>query len=139
MFLRRYERKKKGKKHSYWALVESVRTAKGSRQRIVAYLGELKKREQNGWVQLGRRLNKKDRPSPTLFDPPGYDEPDDDIELVRIKGIRLERPRDFGDVWLALGLWRLLGLDMLLTDRMETGREEVPWPVVAAVLVIARF
>ncbi|MFH1268230.1 MAG: hypothetical protein ABIK89_21125 [Planctomycetota bacterium] len=53
---------------------------------------------------MGRRLDKKDRPSPTLFDPPSYAEPDDDIELVRIKGIRLERMRDFGDVWLALGL-----------------------------------
>ena len=63
MFLRRYERKKNGKQHTYWALVESVRTGRGSRQRIVAYLGELKRRERNGWVQLGRRLNKKGRPS----------------------------------------------------------------------------
>lgn len=104
MFLRRHERKKNGKGHTYWALVESIRTGQGSRQRTVAYLGELKKSERNGWVQLGRRLDKKDRPSPTLFDPPQYAEPDDDIELVRIKGIRLERMRDFGDVWLALGL-----------------------------------
>ncbi len=139
MFLRRYERKKNGKRHTYWALVESIRTGGGSRQRIVAYLGELKKSERNGWVQLGRRLDKKDRPSPTLFDPPQYAEPDDDIELVRIKGIRLERMRDFGDVWLALGLWRLLGLDELLSQRMEAGQEEVPWPVVASILTIARF
>jgi transposase len=139
MFLRRYERKKSGKKHTYWALVESVRTTKGSRQRVVAYLGELKKREQNGWAHLGRRLDKKDRPSPTLFDPPCHVDPDDDIELVRIKGIRLDRTRDFGDVWLALGLWRLLGLDTLLTKLMGAGREEVPWPAVAAILTLARF
>jgi transposase len=139
MFLRRYERKKNGKPHTYWALVESVRTGRGSRQRIVAYLGELKRRERNGWVQLGRRLDKKDRPSPTLFDPPAYAEPDHDIELVRIKGIRLERLRDFGDVWLALGLWRLLGLDDLLNKRMSPGHEEVPWPVVASILTMARF
>jgi transposase len=139
MFLRRYDRKKSGKRHTYWALVESIRTGRGSRQRIVAYLGELKKRERNGWVQLGRRLDKKDRPSPTLFDPPEYEEPDDDIELVRIKGVRLERMRDFGDVWLALGLWRLLGLDELLANRIEPGQEEVPWPMVASILTIARF
>jgi transposase len=139
VFLRRYERKKNGKRHTYWALVESIRTGRGSRQRIVAYLGELKKSERNGWVQLGRRLDKKERPSPTLFDPPRYSEPDDDIELVRIKGIRLERMRDFGDVWLALGLWRLLGLDELLTKRMEVGQQEVPWAVVASILAIARF
>lgn len=139
MFLKRLERRKNGKKHTYWALVESYRTARGSRHRVVAYLGALKKRERNGWTHLGRRLDKKDRPSPTLFDPPSYPEPDDDLELVRIKGIRLERTRDFGDVWLALGLWRLLGLDELLAGAMPTGHEEVPWPVVASILTIARF
>lgn len=139
MFLKRLERRKNGKKHTYWALVESVRTARGSRHRVVAYLGELRKSEQNGWVQLGRRLDKKDRPSPTLFDPPAYPEPEDDVELVRIKGVRLERARDFGDVWLALGLWRLLKLDELLSQHMSAGDEEVPWPVVAAILTIARF
>ncbi len=139
MFLKRLERRKNGKKHTYWALVESYRTARGSRHRVVAYLGELKKSERNGWVQLGRRLDKKDRPSPTLFDPPRYPEPDDDVELVRIKGVRLERMRDFGDVWLALGLWRLLKLDELLSQHMPTGDEDVPWPVVASILTIARF
>ena len=139
MFLKRLERRKSGKKHTYWALVESYRTAKGSRHRVVAYLGTLKKRERNGWAQLARGLDKKDRPSPTLFDPPSYPEPDDDIELVRIKGIRLERTRDFADVWLALGLWRLLGLDELLTKLMPVGGEEVAWPVMAAILAIARF
>ena len=139
MFLKRLERRKGRKKHTYWALVESIRTAKGSRHRVVAYLGDLKKNERNGWAGLGRRLDKKDRPHPSLFDPPSYPEPDDDVELVRIKGIRLERPRDFGDVWLALGLWRLLGLDKLLSRVMPSGREEVPWPVVAAILTIARL
>jgi len=45
MFLKRLERRKSGKKHTYWALVQSVRTARGSRHRVVAYLGELKKSE----------------------------------------------------------------------------------------------
>ena len=51
MFLRRCERRKNGKKHTYWALVESYRTGRGSRQRVVAYLGELSGREKNGWSQ----------------------------------------------------------------------------------------
>jgi transposase len=140
MFLRRCERKKNGKQHTYWALVESYRTARGSRQRIVAYIGELKADEQNGWVQLGRRLDKKSRPQPSLFDPPHYDDPTDEEPVeVNLKDVRLERLRDFGDVWLALGLWRLLGLDTLLSDRMPTGREQVPWPIVAAILAIGRF
>jgi DDE family transposase len=140
MFLRRCERAKNGKKHTYWALVESIRTERGSRQRVVAYLGELKAGERSGWAQLGQRLRKQERPQPTLFDPPYYDEPQDDESVqVRLKGIRLERLRDFGDVWLALGLWRLLGLDTLLAGMIATGREEVPWAVVAAILVSARF
>jgi transposase len=139
MFLRRYERRKNGKGHVYWALVESIRTARGSRQKIVAYLGDVKKRERTGWTALGRRLDKKDRPAPSLFDPPACPDPVDDLALVRIKGIHLERPRDFADVWLALGLWRLLKLDVLLSERMKAGAADVPWAVVAAILTIGRF
>jgi hypothetical protein len=105
----------------------------------VAYLGELKRREKNGWAQLGRRLDQPQRPQPSLFDPPRPVEPPDEPVLVKLQGIRLERLRDFGDVWLALGLWRRLGLDELLARRMPDGRAEVPWPVVAAILTIARF
>jgi transposase len=140
MFLKRLERRKGRKKHTYWALVESYRTAKGSRHRVVAYLGELSKREKNGWQQLGRRLNGQGAPQRTLFDPPHYDEPtDDEPVLVKLKSIQLQRLRDFGDVWLAVGLWRLLGLDTLLEDLMPSGREEVAWPVVASILTIARL
>lgn len=139
MFLRRYERKKNGKGHVYWALVESIRTARGSRQKVVAYLGDVKKGQQTGWATLGRRLDKKDRPQPSLFDPPAYPEPAEDLALVRIKGVSLQRPRDFGDVWLALGLWRLLKLDELLAARLPAGEEQVPWSVVAAILTLARF
>jgi transposase len=143
MFLRRLERHKNGKPHTYWALAESYRTARGSRQRIVAYLGELSGTEQNGWTQLGSHLDgdaSQRRPERTLFDPPRWNEPSDDEPLlVKLSSIRLERARDFGDVWLAWGLWRMLGLDELLEQRMEEGREEVPWPTVAAILTIARF
>ena len=140
MFVKRLERRKGRKKHTYWALVESYRTGKGSRHRVVAYLGELSKRERSGWEQLGRRLNGKGRPQRTLFDPPDYDEPTDkEPVLVKLKSIQLQRLRDFGDIWLALGLWRLLGLDTLLENLIPTGREDVPWPVVASILTIARL
>jgi len=140
MFLRRCNRRKNGKQHTYWSLVESYRTARGSRQRVVAHLGELKANEQNGWAQLAQRLNGKSRPQRSLFDPPDYDEPSDDEPVeVNLKGVRLERLRDFGDVWLALGLWRLLGLDSMLSEVMAEGREEISWPIMAAILTIARF
>ena len=57
MFLKRLERRKDGKRHTYWALVESVRTAGTSRHRVVAYLGALGPREQSGWATLARRLS----------------------------------------------------------------------------------
>lgn len=140
MFLKRLARRKNGKRHTYWALVESVRTARGSRHRLVAYLGELKKSEQNGWAQLGKRLEQSQRPQPSLFDPPQYDDPaEDEIILVKLKDVQFERLRDFGDVWLAVGLWRLLGLDVLLMECMPQGREDVPWSLVAAILTIGRF
>jgi hypothetical protein len=154
MFLRRFQRRKNGKTHAYWALVESYRTARGARQRIVSYLGELKESEQSGWAQLSATLNGGD-PSgdrsrrsrlsqQSLFDvPPRHDDVEtafgSDPVLVDLKGICLERLRDFGDVWLALGLWRLLGLNELLEREMPGGREEIPWHTVAAILAVARF
>ena len=146
MFLRRCERRKNGKRHTYWALVESFRTARGSRQRVVAYLGELKPSEENGWAKFGAHLAGKDRPQQpqlSLFDPPpdpaaGKWSESEEVR-VRLSGVQLERLRDFGDVWLAWGLWRMLGLDELLTREIEPGREEVPWSTVAAILTIGRF
>jgi transposase len=140
LFLRRHERRCGGRKRTDWALVESVRTGRGSRQRVVAYLGELARNEQTGWAQLGRSLSGRQRPSPSLFDPPHYDDPsDDEPVLVDLRGVCLERLRDVGDVWMALGLWRLLGMDAMLQGLAERGTEEIAWPVVAAILTIARF
>ena len=143
MFLRRFQRRKNGKPHTYWALVESYRTAKGSRQRVVSYLGELATGEQDGWAKLGSHLDgaaTARRPQLTFFDPPRRDEPrDDEPLLVKLSSIRLECTRDFGDVWLAWGLWRMLGLDALLEKLIEPGREEVSWATMAAILTLARF
>jgi transposase len=143
MFLRRYERHKNGKPHTYWALCESYRTAEGSRQRVVAYLGELKRSERPGWAELGRHLTgheQQRRPQLSLFDAPVHDEPaDDEPVLVRLSRVRLERTRDFGDVWLAWGLWRMLELDQVLEGLAPQGHEDVSWATVAAILVIARF
>ena len=143
MFLRRYQRKKNGKPHTYWALVESYRTAKGSRQRVVAYLGELAAEEQDGWSKLGAHLDGNTPPrclQRSLFDPPRRDVPQDDEPLlVKLSSIRLERPRDFGDVWLAWGLWRMLGLDEFFEEQMPRGREDMSWGSMAAILTIARF
>jgi transposase len=139
MFLRRFRRRCRDKVHTYWALVESFRTARGSRQRVVCYLGELKPGEQSGWQRLGDNLQGKPPPSPGLFDPPVPADPVPDVAVVLPKKVRLENLRAFGDVWLALGLWRLLELDVFLAQRLPAGREQVPWALVAAILVVARL
>lgn len=144
MFLRRCIRRKNRKRHTYWSLVESYRTARGSRQRVVAYLGELKPTEEDGWAKLGAHLEGKERgrrPQLSLFDPPCSAAASRDAEEVRVRlgDVRLERLRDFGDVWLGWGLWRMLELDGFLGREMRVGREEVPWSTVAAILAIARF
>jgi transposase len=109
----------------------------------VAYLGELAAKEQDGWSKFGSHLDGKSPPQclqRSLFDPPQHDAPQEDEPLlVKLSSIRLERPRDFGDVWLAWGLWRMLGLDEFFDQRIERGREEVSWGTMAAILTVARF
>lgn len=144
MFLKRCQRRKSGKTHTYWALVESVRTARGSRHQVVAYLGELQAGEQAGWARLGEHLTGADirrRPQRSLFDPPepAGATPVEQFIHVRTSGVRLEHLRDFGDVWLAWGLWRMLELDVLCERLFPRGREDVPWSSMAALLTIARF
>ncbi len=58
---------------------------------------------------------------------------------VRTDQVRLERARSFGAVWLGWILWRSLGLDRLCEGLLAPAREEVPWAVMAAVLVVARL
>jgi transposase len=138
MYLRKIRPRGRGSKQVYWELVESYRTAKGSRQRSVAYLGKLSRREISGWQKLSSRLQGQALPAAGLFDDPSSED-EQDIELVDIKNLAIERLRNFGDVFLAWTLWRVLGLDVLLEQVMPRGREEVAWGTVAQILCIARF
>jgi hypothetical protein len=58
---------------------------------------------------------------------------------VRLKGVRIERSRRFGDVYLALALWRGVGLEELCEQVLPAGQERVAWAKMAAVLVAARL
>lgn len=140
MFLRRITVKKDGKAHAYWALMESVRTARGPRQRTVAYLGELGAAEHAGWAEVRRLLDRQPLPAISLFgEPASADEPVPEHITVHVRGIRVAHSRDFGEVYLGWLLWRALRLDELLEAAIPQGREEIPWAVVAAVLALARF
>ena len=141
MFLKKLQRRKNGKNHVYWALVESYRTPKGPRNRVVAYLGELKPHERKGWARLASTLGGK---SPamalrTLFAEGPVGEPVPENVAVDVRGVRVEGTTDFGDVWLALTLWHALELDTLFKALVPKGREEVDWAQMVAILVAARF
>ena len=132
MFLRRCYRNKDGKRHAYWALVESYRTARGPRQRVVAWLGEM---DERGRLAIGQQKARNKSPyQHHLFD----DEKPEWIE-VDLKRIAVERTRKFGGPWIGLELLRRLGLDAFITKTMREGREEVPWAVMAMVLVLGRL
>ena len=116
MFIKRCNRKKNGKLHIYWQLVESYRTPRGPRHRVVAYLGELDAGERRGWGRLALQLDGKAAAKAQqlmLFDTIDSHDNDPVPQYVQVdlKGIRIERTRDFGDVFLALTLWQMLGFD----------------------------
>jgi len=144
MFLKRCTRTKDGKPHTYWQLVESYRTPRGPRHRVVAYLGELDKSERHGWGRLALHLDGKAAPRArqlTLFEPADTDDPDPVPRYVEVdlNGMRIEQTRDFGDIFLALNLWRILGFDEFFRQRLPPGREDVSFSLMACLLTIARF
>jgi transposase len=134
MYLRHTIRKKDGKVHRYWCLVRSVRVGRRVIQQTVAHLGEL---DEYGRVEaraLARRLIGTPEQAP-LFD----DGSEHLTVPVRLKGIRIEHSRQFGDVYLALALWRGTGLEELCERLLPVGKERIAWAKMAAVLVAARF
>ena len=139
MFLKRIRVAASGKRHTYWALVKSIRTARGPRHQVVAYLGELQSSEKAGWAHVARIVNHRPEPCLSLFDTAESDEPVPEKIEVRVWGAYVERTRDFGAVYLGLILWRALKLDKLLERIIPRNREGIPWSVVAAILTLARF
>ena len=130
MYLRRCYRNKDGKRHAYWALVESYRTARGPRQRVVAWLGELDKQGRIAVRQQGERTGYQG----DLFD-------DNEPEWIEVdlKQISIERTRRFGGPWLGLELLKKLGLDAYISEAIPGGREDIPWAVMSLVLVLGRL
>jgi hypothetical protein len=149
MYLRRNRTTANGETYEYWTLVESVRTAHGPRQHTVATLGKLPGLDEScraGWEQIeqllegqphSRQLPLRDtgaavEPAAAAVDLPEWRE-------VNVRGVQVERVREFGEVYLALALWRRLGLHKLLRELIVEGRETVPWELVSCVLSVARF
>jgi hypothetical protein len=134
MFIKRCTRRKNGKQHTYWQLVESYRTARGPRHRTVAYLGELNPCEKKGWARLADQLDgyaaRKAQQQMLLFETSRDDvnsQPVPDSIEIDLRSVRVTNTRDFGDVFLALTLWNTLGslgLDGLYSDRCPICRTQ---------------
>jgi transposase len=134
MYLRYTTVKKDGKVHRYWRVVRSVRVGRRVIQQTVAQLGDLDARGRLQARALARRVIGRPEQASS------FDDGKQDLTVpVRLKGLRLERSRQFGDVYLALALWRGTALDELCERLLPSGKEVVPWAKMAAVLVVARL
>jgi transposase len=143
MFIRQYSCVENGKRRAYWGLVESYRTARGPRQRVVAWLGKLDEAgrlgvQQTAESKTGHPADSASDPQKSLFggEPHG---PEPRWVEVNAAGVRVENCRQFGGPWLALELIRRLQLDEFLRREISPGQEHVPWSLSALILVIARL
>jgi hypothetical protein len=142
MFLRRYVRNKDGKTHTYYALVESVRTEAGPRQHVVAYLGELNQDQERRWQRTVVFHNRQgdDRQLRLFPDADPVPLPDDpDVVRIRLSSVGWTNPRRFGDIWLALWLWKFLHLDEIVDRHVPQGKETVRPADIVAIEVINRL
>jgi transposase len=135
MYLRHTTRRKDGKIHVYWQLVRSVRRGRKVVQETVAQLGELDAQGRTRAQRVARSIcgQVSQRHQSHLFE---VDEP---AVAIKLDGVRLERSRSFGAVWLGWLLWRALKLDELCSELLPRGREIVAWGESIAILVIARL
>jgi transposase len=143
LFLRSTNRKKDGKDHRYFSLVENQRISTNKTvQRTVLYLGEINDQQQASWRRTLSVFD-EDTQSYTklsLF-PDDRSLPEDAVDSiqVRLSGMELRRPRPFGDCWLANELWQQLGLTEFWGERLPAGREGVSWEKVLRLLVVNRL
>ena len=145
MFLRQCFRIKDGKRHAYWALVESYRTDAGPRQRVVAWLGKLDESGRLGIQHVVRGTSSAQAKESTDVQLPLFNKKDGEEPIqpqwveVNASGVRVENCRQFGGPWLVLEVVRRLQLDEFLKGIIPPGREHVSWWRSALILVVARL
>jgi transposase len=140
--LKVHRRRKDGKEHRYFSIVESRRV---SRQRVVhrtvVYLGEINDSQQAAWRKTLDVFDEQEQEFATLSLFPDDREiaPDVDALQVKLGAMQLERPRTFGACWLGCELWRQLKLDDFWQSKLPEGHEAVPWEKVLRLLVVNRL
>ena len=121
------------KEHVYWELVESIRTERGPRQRVVTYLGDINLAEGAGVKQAAEE--KQGYWQSRLFDAEG--EPD--WVEVDTKRVQVGRVRDFGGYWLGLQMLDKLELPSFLEQTLPHGQEDIEWYIMSLALVLWRL
>src|SRR3954452_3934062 len=143
MFLRSINRKKDGKDHRYFSIVENRRLSSGkTAQRTVLYLGEINDQQEGAWRKSLDVFDEARQSSRALsLFPEDRDIPADAVDSLQVKlsGLQLRRARPFGNCWLACDLWRQLGLDSFWQDRLPDGREAISWEKGLQLLVVNRL
>jgi hypothetical protein len=144
MFLRSKVRRKDGKQHRYWSIVENTRVAGGRVvQRHVLYLGEINDSQELAWRRsIEVVADGETRPRTLSLFPEDRGEgllADGSIVRVKLAELRLSRPRQWGACWLALMLWRELELDVFWSKRLGVSRKGTRWDKVLFVLVAYRL
>jgi hypothetical protein len=140
MFLRATTRKKDGKEHRYWSIVENRRLGDGRvLQRHVLYLGEINASQEWAWgksIEVFEDGAKAPR-TLSLFPEDRCEGlvPDETVVRLRLSDLRLCRPRQWGACWLALWLWQELRLDEFWAKRLPRSRKGTRWDQVLFVLV----
>jgi len=144
MFLRCSSRKKDGKEHRYWSIVENKRVGDGRVvQRHVLYLGEINSSQELAWRKSIEVFEDGQvRPSTMALFAEDRCEAvigDESIVRVRLSELRLCRPRQWGACWLVVELWRELELDRFWGERLSASRKGTRWDQVLLVLVAYRL
>jgi transposase len=131
VYIRKTTIHKDGKAHHYWALVESYRTERGPRQRVVAWLGEMD--------EAGRLGVERVAEGDSGFQQNLFEKTEPEWVEIDVKRVRVENVVGFGGPWLGLELMHWLGLDQFFLEHVSGGREEIPWAIVGEVLVLCRL
>ena len=144
MFLRQTRRKKDGKTHVYWNIVENRRLDDGRVvQRQVLYLGEINSSQAAAWRKAIEVFDEASGEPRTLalFPEDRGAAVADDAAAVRVclSALTLRRPRQWGACWLAGLLWRELQLDRFWTERLLPSRKGTRWEQILQVLAAYRL
>ena len=143
MFLRYTSRKKNGKEHRYYSLVENRRVAGGRVvQRHALYLGEINDSQQEAWrktIEIFEEGQTRQRTVALFPEDRCGDIADPDIVRIRLRQLSLHRPRQWGAGWLAAQLWAQVGLNAFWAARLPVSRKGTRWDQVLQILVSYRL